>query len=676
MCPKEFLQVFILSVNKINISPRLKSFLKKINHRDKSFLIDKVICINGFLASNIFLIPLKISSAIKLFEKYLSIKLEKFFTKNFKKKRKIFPPLNYSWAIIKKYLPKTNIFDPKKVGQMTLIQGLILQIKSPMIKKITKIEFLNGGVDAEIKSNSWGASINLVKNFRSNLTKKKNKKYLIKYQEAKILILKFQIDLKQKKTFSNVLVFFVGKMVGKFNLGSNVSILGIIKKKNYNHAYPLRNTFKTDFIMETVFLKIEKKKTKKKKYHEIYTNSLIDFGNIWQDSKIRSFCYVTRNSLFVSFFHTNEFSFFTKFIFLLSLIGGCTQLTSKNQKIRGSINCCIIDKSNKQKYYFLKEFQDFWRDNILFSDFKHDRHIVETGNFKNKAEVHPKTEVFSKSGTVILDNYKILEEKILLFLKNYQKKIQLNFLNNDATMKFKTLSSIFFIIKGEEFFKENFRNLNKSFSIDSCFSDESKFNFYKFIKNFDTFFFIRDNDKFFKKKNVSFFFLFQKIFSSNIIQFFFFPWKKNLRKWSMCKLGKFINFVKSFVDPVLEKKAENYLIKWYLIKNFNYSNIERKIVIFEKLVRISQANARFFWRDVATIQDCIIGVYVVNNNFFLTKKLDFFYNDFHFPHRKVSSNIVIKNFQKITSKNIVNSSGDFFSLAGGNLAKNLKKFKS
>jgi len=169
---------------------------------------------------------------------------------------------------------------------------------------------------------------------------------------------------------------------------------------------------------------------------------------------------------------------------------------------------------------------------------------------------------------------------------------------------------------------------------------------FKFETYFDILFFFQQSQKIIKRdKNIQF--SPKKIWK-------IFPNKKRIgylsitngfRKWSECNFKNFFFFVKSFGKPRFSQEGENFLLFWYKRESLKKTLKGKEILLLEKLIRLSEAHARFLLQDFVLFNDCVLAFFLVHYSF--VSNHIFIASDIFFDFSQTTLNI-FSSFQQFS----------------------------
>lgn len=624
-------------------------FIKDFDKSKNFFEIENFVVKNGLLGGKLIIDTLKSLLLIRRFIIFL-LKLRKKMSKNnCIENLMIFSFKTYSSKSLYFFLSRFNVLKPKNLGQLIWFEGNVLEISIPFIKKFSRKNIFQKKSQIEKKG--------------KEKSKKENHE-LIKYQELKIFPSSFLNSRKEIFIGSQFLVFLKKNMVEKFFKGTNLSILGMVKRRYQKNNKKICKNSKIYFIIEAIFVESQKKKnTWDRQKKEI---SVIDFKSIWQDCKIRNNSFLTRNLSFKILFRRSKTSKFSKFLISLFLIGTFQPKTLKNFKKKHLSNCIIISKENSRKKFSSKPLHNFWFDSIYLKTKKipKKKYIYSSVSKKKEWEKKKAESMISRLGILFIDQgffSTYTEKNLFLYLK---KNFFFYFFGLKSVDTNKPRWSILLsFFKREEFdkFGKDYlikkKKLHFSLAPPQFYWDDLFlfFDFFIFQKNFQVLF-----DKK-KKRSTEIIGLSKKLKKEYLSSLK----EKKIRKWKKSSIRSFFFFSKTFIVPNLSKDARNFLLSLYFDRNSYKIFPIKKIINLEKIIKISQTYSRYFYRDCIQPTDIIFSIFIIVKNFELEKKLLIFmkkksnFRENFFLMGKTKFKILIKKIQ-------TRSWDDFFGLCGGN----------
>mmetsp|Transcript_14115 Transcript_14115/g.28072 ORF Transcript_14115/g.28072 Transcript_14115/m.28072 type:complete len:228 (+) Transcript_14115:1201-1884(+) len=107
----------------------------------------------------------------------------------------------------------------------------------------------------------------------------------------------------------------------------------------------------------------------------------------------------------------------------------------------------------------------------------------------------------------------------------------------------------------------------------------------------------------------------------------------------------FFFFVKSFGKPRFSQEGENFLLFWYKRESLKKTLKGKEILLLEKLIRLSEAHARFLLQDFVLFNDCVLAFFLVHYSF--VSNHIFIASDIFFDFSQTTLNI-FSSFQQFS----------------------------
>ncbi|ABW97961.1 hypothetical protein HAN_1g121 (nucleomorph) [Hemiselmis andersenii] len=667
MIYKEIIQTFIFFLVKRFQFSDLKNFLFNLKKEKKFFKIENFIKNNGFFSAKFFLNPLKIIPLIKRFVFFILKNSKKIFDESSLTISKFFPAFKFSYKEMVSFFPVPSLIEPINLNQLVWIQGIIQEISPPLIKKLNKEKFSFTKKKNQSKSENFQSKLKKYLRFKILKNSWKEKFPLVNYQETKIFIPKRQNIKTKTKKFSEFNVVFSDNMVGKLFPGENISILGILKRRCDSFLDISKISFETNFLIEAIYAKIKKKKNSWKRLLEKKKVSVIDFRNIWQDSKIKGTGLIERKNFFKYFLKTLRFSYYSKLLAILSMIGGFRQNLKKTQKQNNSCNSLVISQKEFRPSLFFKKIQNFWMDYIDLTFETSPKKIsnVYLNRDEKKWNQISYFSTFFSSGIITINNYQINEKILPITFFSFLNPLIMNFFNSKIRRKMRINSTIFLSIYSNQ---ENldFKKFDMNFlSKKKKTSKGLKESWVQFFSLFDIYLIFKKKNvlEISKKEKKHWFSTINNFRKKEVFN------NKNYKKWKERNLKSYFFFVKAYKYLNFNKKAEKFLISFYSYEiSTNYIS-KKPVLTLEKIIRLSEANARILSRDEIQIQDCILAIFIINKSYSFYKKKRKFFKKKEFGERKMKTLFLNKIYQFLFKKFFFSSYEDYFSLCGANLQR-------
>lgn len=90
------------------------------------------------------------------------------------------------------------------------------------------------------------------------------------------------------------------------------------------------------------------------------------------------------------------------------------------------------------------------------------------------------------------------------------------------------------------------------------------------------------------------------------------PW------WTLERLKAYVAYVRARFEPKLQREAQHVLMRYYELQRRADSRSAARTTLrmLESLIRLTQAHARLMWRDVATVEDAVVAVSLMESSMF------------------------------------------------------------